>query len=246
MNKHFTGIINLYGEKGLEKLQESHVMIIGIGGVGSWAAESLARSGVGKISIVDMDDICSSNINRQVHSLSSTIGQEKVNIMEKRLLDINPKLKVNSLFDFFTPKTMEDIFALKPDYIIDAMDSIDNKCLLVAEAKKRELPIITTGGAGGRVDPTLIQICDLNRTINDKLCKRMKRILKREYGYARLHRSHYKIPCVSSKELVEIEETTISSHTQIQNCQTTMGSASFVTASMGMAATSFVIKELIS
>ncbi len=244
MNQSFIGISKLYGEGSLAKLANSHVMVIGIGGVGSWACESLARSGIGEITMVDMDDICVSNINRQVHALSSTVGQEKVEVMKKRLLDINPELKVSALFEFFTPATLDSIFNHKPDYIIDAMDSISNKCLLVAEAKKREHKIITTGGAAGRIDPTLFKVCDLNRTVNDRLCKRMKRILKKDYDYARLHKSPYKIPCVSSSELITNEPLDEQSNTHIQNCQTSMGSAGFVTATMGMIATSHVVSEL--
>lgn len=244
MNQSFTGISKLYGDIALARLGKSHVMVIGIGGVGSWACESLARSGVGQITMIDMDDICVSNINRQVHALSNTVGQEKVEVMKKRLLAINPELKVNAIFEFFTPSTLESIFNLSPDYIIDAMDSVSNKCLLVAEAKTREFPIITTGGAGGRFDPTQFKVCDLNRTVNDKLCKRMKRILKKDYGYFRLHKSPYKIPCVSSTEIVASEHSDEENYIRVKNCQTTMGSASFVTATMGMIATSYVVREL--
>lgn len=243
MIESFDGIKNLYTPEGLKKIQKSHVMVIGIGGVGSWACESLIRSGVERLTIVDMDDICVSNINRQVHATTKTIGKEKVFQMKERLLEINPKAKINAIFEFFTPTTMEEILSIKADFILDAMDSVPNKCLLVDECKKREIKILTTGAAGQRIDPTQIHICDLNRTINDKLCKRMKRVLKKDYGYFRLHKSPYKIPCVSSKELVlnEISEEEISN---IRNCQIGLGSASFVTGTMGFVATSYILNEL--
>lgn len=243
MIESFDGIKNLYSEEGFAKIQNAHVIVIGIGGVGSWACESLIRSGVGKLTMVDMDDICVSNINRQVHSLVSTVGKEKVFQMKERLFHINPKAEINAIFDFFTPSTMENILGIKADFILDAMDSVPNKCLLVDECKKRDLNVLTTGAAGQRVDPTQIHICDLNRTINDKLCKRMKRILKREYGYFRLHKSPYKIPCVSSKEIVT-NEILQDEFSPIRNCQTSLGSASFVTGTMGFVATAYILDQL--
>ena len=243
MEQSFKGLEHFFGKDGLQKLNDSHVLVIGIGGVGSWACESLARSGVGSITMVDMDDICVSNINRQIHANINSVGKEKVFEMKTRLESINPNAQIEARFEFFTPQTMEKIFELNPSFIIDAMDSVPNKCLLVDQCKKRDIPVITTGAAGQRVDPTLIHICDLNRTVNDKLCKRMKRILKKDYGYFRLHKSPYHIPCVSSKEIVG-NEVLVESENDVVNCRTTLGSVSYVTGTMGFVAASYVIKEL--
>ena len=243
MMESFAGIKNLYGEDALTKLQNAHVMVIGVGGVGSWACESLIRSGVGKLTMVDMDDICVSNINRQVHATTKSLGKEKVFEMQDRLLAINPKAQIEALFEFLTPKTIDQILALKPDFVLDAMDSVINKCLLVDTCKKLDQPILTTGAAGQRIDPTKIQVCDLNRTINDKLCKRMKRILKKDYGYFRLHKSPYHIPCVSSTEIVT-NEILSDEPSEIRNCQMNLGSASFVTGTMGFVASAFIVNKL--
>lgn len=243
MIESFDGIKNLYGKESFAKLQKSHVIVVGIGGVGSWACESLIRSGLGKLTMIDMDDICVSNINRQVHATTKTLGKEKVYQMKERLLEINPIAEINAIFDFFTPDTMDTILSTNADFILDAMDSVNNKCLLAHECKEREINFLTTGAAGQRVDPTMIHICDLNRTINDKLCKRMKRILKKDYGYFRLHKSPYKIPCVSSKEIVT-NEVLEEEFSPVRNCQTILGSASFVTGTMGFVATSYILGEL--
>lgn len=243
MIESFDGIKNLYGTEGLKKIQDSHIMVIGIGGVGSWACESLIRSGVGKLTMIDMDDICVSNINRQVHATTDSIGKEKVYEMKKRLSAINPEAEITAMFDFLTPKTIDKILDIRPTFILDAMDSVDNKCLLVDTCKKKDQLILTTGAAGQRTDPSKIQVCDLNRTINDKLCKRMKRILKKDYGYFRLHKSPYHIPCVSSTEIVTNEEIETPSST-VRNCQVGLGSASYVTGTMGFVAASYIIREI--
>lgn len=243
MIESFDGVKALYGETGLSKLQDAHIMVIGIGGVGSWACESFIRSGVGKLSMVDMDDICVSNINRQVHATTKTLGREKVLEMRKRLLEINPEARIEAHFEFLTSKTIDKFLDLDPTFILDAMDSVENKCLLVDTCKKREISILTTGAAGQRVDPTQIHLCDLNRTVNDKLCKRMKRILKKNYGYFRLHKSPYHIPCVSSKEVVT-NEVLNDEPSLIRNCQGSLGSASFVTGTMGFVAASYIIGEI--
>jgi tRNA A37 threonylcarbamoyladenosine dehydratase len=243
MIDQFSGTIKLYGEKRFKIIQQAHVLIVGIGGVGSWAAESLARTGVGKITLVDMDDICISNINRQVHSTHSNIGQEKVEAMKDRLLTINKSIEVTTCFDFLTPSTMESI--LKPgfDFILDSMDSVDNKCHLINHCMKESIPFLTVGAAGNRFDATKIEIRDINRTVNDKMAKRIKRTLKRDYGFNRRHENPYQIACVTSTE--EIQELgVVTTEGRVHNCQTTMGSASYVTATMGFVSAGYIINKL--
>lgn len=249
MIDQFSGTIKLYGEERFNKIQASNILIVGIGGVGSWAAESLARTGVGKITLVDMDDICISNINRQVHSTHLNIGQEKVEAMKDRLLLINKEIQVTTCFDFLTPSTMESILEPGFDFVLDSMDSVDNKCHLINHCMKNNIPFLTVGAAGNRFDATKIEIRDINRTVNDKMAKRIKRTLKREYGFERRHDNPYKIPCVTSTE--EIQELSANSNTnantnaRVHNCQTTMGSASYVTATMGFISAGHIINKLV-
>lgn len=240
-DKRFYGVEMLYGTRALSKFQKSHILIVGIGGVGSWAAESLIRSGIGEITIVDMDDICVSNINRQVQALNSTVGREKVYILKERLLDINPELKINAIFDYFTPTTAEEILSKKFDFIIDAMDSVHNKCLLIAKARDKKIPIITIGSAGARLDPSKIQINDLRNTTNDFLTRRMKKILRHEHGFSKYEKRPFKVPCIFSVEEVKKEHK---ENIKVSNCQTNLGSISFVTASMGLQASAYIINEL--
>jgi tRNA A37 threonylcarbamoyladenosine dehydratase len=245
MSEQFLGTIKIYGEEKFKLIEKSKVLIVGVGGVGSWAAESLARTGVSEITIVDMDDICISNINRQVHSTHLNIGQEKVKAMKERLTTINKNIKVNTVFDFLTASTIDEILEPGFDFVLDSMDSVDNKCLLITRCMNQEIPFITVGAAGNRFDATKIEIRDLNRTINDKMAKRIKRTLKREYGFNRRHENPYRIPCVTSTE--EINEAVLGPKpdtTRVHNCQTTMGSISHVTATMGLIAAGYIVNKL--
>lgn len=247
MNRSFEGIQNLY-PKGFDKIKNAHILVLGIGGVGSWVCESLIRSGVENITIVDMDEVCVSNINRQIHALENNIGKAKVDAMKERLLAINPSANINTIFDFYTESSSNEILSHNYDYVIDAFDSPKNKCFLISECKKRELPVIVIGGAGGRVDPTQIEVRDLNRTINDKLLARVKRILKKQYGYHRRYDKLYYIPAVFSKEMAVYNEDQNENcdlkDGSVRNCNTGFGSASFVTGAFAFAAVSFVLNEI--
>lgn len=245
-DRSFEGIQNLYGEASFAKIQNSHILVIGIGGVGSWCAETLVRSGVGEISLVDMDEICISNINRQIHALQSTIGQTKIEVMQKRLLDINPQVKIHTLFDFFDEKTTHILTLAKYDYIIDAIDSVKPKALLHVKARELEIPIICIGASGARIDATKITIGDLNKSINDRLLKQLKKKLRREHGFSKFEKRPFKIPTVFSTELVldtEAEGCDLKSG-KIKNCQSGLGSASFITASFALFATNYVINQI--
>jgi len=181
----FGGIARLYGQHGAEAIQNSHFCIIGIGGVGSWVAEALARNGVGHITLIDLDDICITNINRQIHALSDTIGESKVEIMGERIKQINPDCQVNIIEDFITVENLSDLLNKNYDFVIDAIDSVDIKTRLIAFCKRNKLPIITIGGAGGQVDPTKIAITDLSKTYQDPLLAKVKNQLRREFNFPR-------------------------------------------------------------
>lgn len=247
----FQGIEALYGKSKLDKLASANVMIVGIGGVGSWAAEALARTGIGKITLVDLDDICVSNINRQIHATTETIGRMKVSEMKRRILEINPNAEVHCVEDFFSQSTMEDILSIPTDYIIDAIDSVKSKCLLIAECKKRGIPLVVTGGAGGKTSPALIQEADLNRSFNCDLLCQVRKKLKREYGFSRDKKRTYKIPCVFSPEHQILPpddgaNCAVGEGPKKLNCQNGYGSSVFVTGTFGFMAAAKVVNDLIS
>lgn len=181
----FGGIRRLYGQKGANTLQKSHFSVIGIGGVGSWVAEALARNGVGQITLIDLDDICTTNINRQIHALTGTVGQSKVDVMSERIKQINPECQVNVIEDFVTRDNLSSLLSIDVDYVLDAIDSVDIKTRLIAYCKRHKIPIITIGGAGGQVDPSKIAITDLSKTYQDPLLAKVKNQLRREFNFPR-------------------------------------------------------------
>jgi len=181
----FGGIARLYGQHGAKKLQQSHFCVIGVGGVGSWVAEALARNGIGHMTLIDLDDICITNINRQIHALTDTVGSSKVDIMHDRILQINPDCQVNVIEDFVTVDNLTTLFDNNYDYVIDAIDSVDIKTRLIAYCKRNKMPIITIGGAGGQIDPSQIAIADLSKTYQDPLLAKVKNQLRREFNFPR-------------------------------------------------------------
>jgi tRNA A37 threonylcarbamoyladenosine dehydratase len=181
----FGGISRLYGVHGANILQHSHFCIVGIGGVGSWVAEALARNGIGRITLIDLDDICTTNINRQIHALTGTVGQSKVDVMAERISQINPECQVNIIEDFVTVENLSTLITKDFDYVIDAIDSVDIKTRLIAFCRGSKLPIITIGGAGGQVDPSKIEITDLSKTYQDPLLAKVKNQLRREFNFPR-------------------------------------------------------------
>lgn len=197
--QRFGGIGRLYGREGLQRLADSHVAVVGIGGVGSWAAEALARSGVGEISLFDLDDVCVTNTNRQVHAIEGSVGKAKVEVMAARIRAINPACRVHAVADFVTRETMAE-YIVDFDYLIDCIDSVAAKAALIAWCKRRKIPVITTGGAGGQVDLTQIQVADLNKTFNDPLAAKVRSTLRRDYNFSRTPGRTYSVPCVFSSE----------------------------------------------
>ncbi|WP_019027820.1 tRNA cyclic N6-threonylcarbamoyladenosine(37) synthase TcdA [Colwellia piezophila] len=181
----FGGISRLYGVHGASILKQAHFCVIGIGGVGSWVAEALARNGIGKITLIDLDDICTTNINRQIHALTDTVGQSKVDVMSARIKQINPECEVHVIEDFVTTDNLATLLSQPFDYVVDAIDSVDIKTRIIAYCKRNKLPIITIGGAGGQVDPSRIAIDDLSKTYQDPLLAKVKNQLRREFNFPR-------------------------------------------------------------
>jgi tRNA A37 threonylcarbamoyladenosine dehydratase len=169
----------LVGRDGLDRLRSSRVMICGIGGVGSYAAEALGRAGVGQITLVDFDDICLTNINRQIHALSSTVGLSKVAAMEARLRDINPQAEIIPVKAFFSRENAEDLLSPRPDYVLDAIDHFTAKTALITICREHGIPVISSMGAANKLDPTKIQVADIAETRNCRMARSMRKILRK-------------------------------------------------------------------
>lgn len=249
----FGGINRLYGTKGAQILKDSHFCVIGIGGVGSWAAEALARNGVGQITLIDLDDICITNINRQIHALTKTVGMSKVEIMAKRIKEINPECIVNVIEDFVTPDNLTELLISTYDYVIDAIDSVNVKTKIIAYCKRNKLPIITIGGAGGQTDPTQIQICDLSKTYQDPLLAKVRNQLRREHNFSRNVKRRFSIDAVFSTEqlMYPDEEGNVCHQKPSQDgsmkldCSGGFGATTHVTATFAFFAVSKSISKLI-
>lgn len=170
----------LLGEAGMDKLQESTVAIFGVGGVGSYAAEGLARAGVGHIVLIDNDLICLTNVNRQIHALTKTVGKKKTEAMRDRILAINPKAVVDCIETFYEPERADEFFAVPYDYVVDAIDTVTGKISLAVECQKRQIPIISSMGAGNKLDPTLFEVTDIYKTSVDPLARVMRKKLKEQ------------------------------------------------------------------
>ncbi len=247
----FGGIARLMSPKVLDKILSSHVLVVGIGGVGSWVAESLARSGVGKLTLVDLDDICITNINRQLHAMNSTIGKPKVEVMRDRIFDIAPEIKVEAILDFFNRNSANEILNHNYSVIVDCIDSLESKCLLIDLARKSKTPLITVGGAGGKIDPALIRTGDLNQTSNDTLLKRVRRTLKYDYHYERGLKTLWGVQAVYSIERAkyvnengEVEFVPDEKNRGL-SCATGIGTASWLTGSFGFTASALAIQTII-
>lgn len=169
----------LIGSEGLEALAGKHVMICGIGGVGSYAAEALGRAGIGRITLVDFDDICLTNVNRQLHALTSTVGQAKVEVMAARLKDINPKAEIIPVKAFFSRDNAGDLLTPRPDYVLDAIDHFTAKAALITTCREQSIPVISSMGAANKLDPTKIQVADIAATRNCRMARSIRKMLRK-------------------------------------------------------------------
>lgn len=247
----FGGIARLYSQSGLEKLRAAHVCVVGIGGVGTWAAEAFARSGVGAITLVDLDEVCVTNINRQLHALTETVGRAKVEAMAKRIRAINPDCRVTAEQRFFNEQTAEELLAPKYDFVLDAIDDVANKVLLLVRCREKNLPVITCGGAGGRRELTAVRVGDLSQASHDKLLSEVRRKLRQEHDFPTGH-SAMDLPCVYSVERTVYPQpdgsvcemrSAAEDGTKL-NCNGGLGSATFVTGAFGFAAAGFIVRKI--
>lgn len=259
LHRRFDRMGRLIGDTKMKKLMGSHVMVIGLGGVGSWAAESLMRSGVGELTIVDFDEICITNTNRQLHALAGLVGQNKAEVMAERLRKINPQAKVNCIVKFYNFESADEIFATKPDFVVDAIDNITAKCHLLARCRDHKIPVVCSTGSAGKMDPTRVRVADLSETERDPLAKSVRRILRQQYGYPET--GSFGIAAIFSDEPV-IEPIDLNydggkgfqcvcpqGNNPYNTCDrknVILGNASFVTGAFGLACASVVVRELIN
>lgn len=181
--RRFGGLARLYGPQGPAALANGHVVVAGIGGVGSWAAEALARSGVGALTLIDLDHVAESNVNRQVHALSSTLGQAKGLAMSERIQQINPHCRVQVVDDFVQPDNVHDVVPEQAHVVLDCTDQVSAKIAMVLLARKRKQALVVCGGAGGKTNPLALRTGDLSQATHDALLARMRNLLRRQHGY---------------------------------------------------------------
>lgn len=228
----------LIKENNLEKLRNSNVLVVGLGGVGSFAAEFLARAGIGKMTIVDGDAVDLSNINRQLPALHSTVGKLKTEIMSDRLLDINPDLELQKLDEFLNPENMEEILnSQKFDYVLDCIDSVSPKIALIKAARRKKIKIVSCMGAGGKIDPSKVMVRDISKTHNCFLAKQVRKRLKKE-GINKGFR------CVFSNEIQNEESLKMTDGSNFK--KSFYGTISYIPAVFGLYAAAEVANYLIS
>jgi tRNA A37 threonylcarbamoyladenosine dehydratase len=251
-DKRFSGLRRLYGDDAYALLKQLHMVVIGLGGVGSWVVEALARSGIGAITLIDYDEVAESNVNRQLAALSDTVGQKKSAVLEARILGINPHCRVTIIDDFINSENIPDYLALERqyDYVIDAIDSIKFKCEIIAHCRRNKIPVITTGGAGGTTDPAMIQVADLSKTYNDALAAKVRSQLRKRFGFSKNSKRGFRVECVFSTQhkLYPRADGTVSHdkpgiHGVNLDCNFGYGAAVFVTAAFGFMAVSRAINK---
>lgn len=246
----FGGLERLYGVQALPRLRRAHVLVVGLGGVGSWAVEALARSGIGRLTLIDLDDVCATNTNRQMHALDPEWGRLKGEVLADRARHINPEADVRFRADFFTRKSAAGLLADRPDLVLDAIDSVDDKVALVEECRNLATPLVVSGGAGGKTDPTKVRIADLGRETGDSLLKAVKRGLKAR-GLQPDSQGLWGVDCVYSEEpsvlpweICAVPKPEAGGSSRI-DCATGFGAASFATGTFGFCLASRAVALLL-
>lgn len=259
LHRRFDRMGRLVGDEAMKKLFKTHVAVIGLGGVGSWAAESLMRSGVGKLTVVDFDEICITNANRQLHALQGLVGKKKAAVMAERLRKINPQAQVVEHILFYNEKNSETILADRPDYVIDAIDNLTAKSFLIATCKKLNIPVITSAGAGARLDPLALELTDLAKTHTDPLAHQLRKVLRTKHEFPR--EGDFGVPCVFSTEIpmqpVDLKYDNgegfkcvcPQGQNNLHSCDrrnVIYGTSSFVTGAFGLSMASWVVKQVVT
>ena len=245
--RRFGGMARLYGADRLARLAAVHVCVVGIGGVGSWAVEALARSGIGRLTLVDLDHVAESNMNRQIHALESTLGQAKVLAMAERVALINPDCRVRTVEEFVTPENVQDIVP-GCDALVDAIDQLKPKAALLAHCRRQGFAVVTTGAAGGKTDPSRIRVDDLARSSHDPLAAKLRAELRRNHGFPREANVLFGVDCVYSPEPVKrplAAACDVEEHAPQGLSCAGYGSSVCVTGAFGFAAASRVLAILV-
>ena len=253
--ERFGGLARLYGTAALPRLASAHVCIVGVGGVGSWIVEGLARSGVGALTLIDLDDVCLTNVNRQLPALDGQIGRPKVTVLAERIHLINPGCRVEAVPEFFTEATAARLLEPGYDFIVDAVDRMSHKARLIATARERGVPSLTVGAAGGRRDPTQIKVGDIGEA-GDELLRQVRKRLRRDHGFSHGERrgiSRMGVPCVWSNERPVFPWADGTCAAQAEpgsnlklDCESGLGSAVFVTGVFGLVAAAEVVRRLVA
>ena len=250
----FSSLDRLYGRGTVDVLARCHVCVIGVGGVGSWAAEALARSGIGKLTLIDADEVCLGNVNRQSHALDGTIGRSKVTVLAERLRQINPALEVETIVAFVTPANIPQQLDRGFDYVFDACDAFRVKVEAIVFCRRRKIPLLTCGSAGGRTDPGRVLIRDLNKVAHDMLLGMVRRALRDEFGWQRNPKRYFGVLAVYSLENVRYPQPdgTVCGvkpagleDTIKLDCATGLGAAMHVTATFAMHAVGKIVERLV-
>ncbi len=241
------------------RLHGAHVLVVGLGGVGSWAAEALARSGVGRLTLVDFDLVCVTNINRQLGALRGTVGQPKASVLAERLRLINPEAQVKAVPVFYEARTADMLLGggRRPDFVLDAIDNLTAKCDLLARCRQLAIPVVCCTGASGRLDPTRVRTADLAHTRIDPLAASARKILRQKHGFPRT--GDFGIPAVYCEEPLQPSRTLAydgddgfhcvcpggdNDHHSCDDRNVIWGTAGFVTGAMGFAAAGLVVRAL--
>lgn len=250
--RRFLAIQKLYGKQGYQQIKDARICIIGIGGVGSWVAESLARSHINHITLIDLDHIAESNINRQIHALSSSLGKSKVDAMSERIHAINPDCHIRTIEDHLSVENIPQLITEEFDFVIDCIDQFRIKAALIHHCKKHKICCLTVGGAGGRIDPSRIRIADMTRSEGDALLAKTRKLLRSQYGFTKNLKRRFDIPCVFSIETLRYPTqndgiSTNKSESDTRSglsCATGFGSLCAVTSTFGMLASAYVLQRL--
>lgn len=254
-DRRFGGIARLYGTAALARFRTARICVIGVGGVGSWIVEALARSAIGNLTMIDLDNVAESNINRQIHALTNTLGKAKVTALAERIAQINPYCQVTEVEDFITPENLDEMIGVgRYDYVIDAIDNVKAKTALIAYCRAKGVRLITIGGAGGQIDPTKIEIRDLSRTEQEPLLAKVRKRLRAQHGFPRGTKNKFGIEAVFSTEPLRFPEAGEACALDANdaddkagvtglNCAG-FGSTMVVTANFGLVAAARVLQKL--
>ena len=259
LHRRFDRIGRLAGDEGMKKLLRAKVMVVGLGGVGSFAAEALVRSGVGHVKIVDFDKVCITNTNRQLQALKGQVGRYKANVLAERLRQINPQATVEPIERFYMAENSDEILSDDLDYVIDAIDNVTAKCHLLATCVERGIPVVCSTGASGRWDPTQLRTADLSETHTDPLASSVRKLLRQNHNFP--SKGKFGIPAVFSAERIELPRELSYDNgngfrcvcpggkNKYHNCDNRnviYGTAGFVTGTFGLTCASLVVRQIVN